>query len=486
MGSLPSVRIQVILVLGLVAPAIAQPAPESEPVPAPPSRGPAPLAPVPPTPATTGPAPLAPVPPTPATTGPAPESSMSEPPVAPPAKLAPPEPVITIGGYVETYYQLNFRRPSNQISNLRAFDNRERTFTLSNVAIDAKGEHGPLTARVVLQAGSTPSTIYLAEPTHPGTSSVNPSTGELWKYVQLATIAYTTPDKVVVDAGLFPSPIGAEVVPIKDNWNWSRSDLFFGLPAYHTGVRVAAPLGGGWTGMVHVYNGWNSVVDNNPYPSVGVSAGYASTTVTAQVLYFGGIERPAGGPEGKPWRNLLDAYATIAINDKVERDRSCGRRSRAERPRTQRLGRRRALRQGAARAHAVRGGAWRLLPRVGRQRRRHQRSCVAFPTPWIGSATATLAYQPADGLSIRLELRHDQAKTPVFFGDDVAGDGVTTAVRAQPASPGHPHARGHRVVLMSTISPRLDGKPRPSRSWRPRWSLMSTIPRRLNGIMAKP
>jgi hypothetical protein len=138
---------------------------------------------------------------------------------------------ITIGGYVETYYQLDVRRPSNRITNLRGFDDRERTFTLSNAAIDARGERGPLTARVILQIGSTGSTYYLAEPALPGTGSVNATGPELWRNLQQATLAYTTSGHVVIDAGVFPSPIGPEVLPIKDNWNWSRSDLFFGLPS---------------------------------------------------------------------------------------------------------------------------------------------------------------------------------------------------------------------------------------------------------------
>jgi hypothetical protein len=44
----------------------------------------------------------------------------------------------------------------------------------------------------------------------------------------------------------------------------------------------------------------------------------------------------------------------------------------------------------------------------------------------MSSGTATLALQPIDGLSVRLEFRHDQAKDRVFFGGDVMGDGVMT------------------------------------------------------------
>ena len=105
---------------------------------------------------------------------------------------------VTLAGYVETYYQLNFRTPSNHITNLRGFDNRDRTFTLSNVALDGKAERGPLAAHLILQIGSTPSTYYLAEPVLAGTNTVNATGPELWKYVQQATLAYTA-GKVVID-----------------------------------------------------------------------------------------------------------------------------------------------------------------------------------------------------------------------------------------------------------------------------------------------
>src|SRR5262245_24370576 len=102
---------------------------------------------------------------------------------AQPDAPVPAAPEVTLAGYVETYYQLNFRRPSNRITNLRGFDNRDRTFTLSNVALDGKGVRGPVTARVILQIGATPSTYYLAEPALAGAGGANATGPEVWKYI---------------------------------------------------------------------------------------------------------------------------------------------------------------------------------------------------------------------------------------------------------------------------------------------------------------
>lgn len=286
-----------------------------------------------------------------------------------------------ISGYVETYYQLHLQAPANHVTALRAFDTRDRAFALSNAALGATGERGPLVARVILQIAATPS-------------------------IQQASFAYTARSGLVVDGGLVPSPIGPEVIPIKDNWNWSRSDLFFALPAYHTGVRAGYPLGGGWTGMVHVYNGWSPDEDTNAEPIIAVSAAYAGDRVTGQVLYFGGVERSA-------WRHLLDAYATVIATDDVtvmvhadggvERDRA-----------------------GTAGwlAAAVYAKVA-LTPRLYAAARAdyfRQWTAILWPTAWIASGTATLAYQPADGLSVRLEYRHDHAASPVFFTRDVMSD----------------------------------------------------------------
>ncbi|MBS1124995.1 MAG: outer membrane protein, partial [Deltaproteobacteria bacterium] len=129
---------------------------------------------------------------------PAPESTSAPTPPPVPAReptvspaLDPEQPAapkISVGGYLEVNYQAHFQNPSNRITNLRGFDNRSRTFTLQNVAVDVKGEQGPVAAHVVLQVGHTPSTYYLAEPASPGTGGANASSSELWKYVQAANL----------------------------------------------------------------------------------------------------------------------------------------------------------------------------------------------------------------------------------------------------------------------------------------------------------
>jgi hypothetical protein len=350
-------------------------------------------------------------------------------PPGPPTEAKKPEEVkVTIGGYVEAYYQAHVQDPSNHITNLRGYDNRSRSFTLSNAAIDVKGEKGPVATHIILQVGQTPSTYYLGEPANPGTGSVNASTSELWKYLQTATVTVKGPSDTTIEAGLFPSPVGIEVLPIKDNWNWSRSNLFFGLPGYHAGARISHALGGGgWTGTLHLYNGWNSVVDNNNTPSLAASASYTSASTTAQLLYFGGIERATGAPEGKPWRHLFDALVQYAVTREVS-----------------------VAAQGDAgfEPNDIGTSSWvagALYGKVALSDKLYAAvrgdffyeklaegngmtaGAIFWPTKWVAEGTATLAYQPADSVSLRLEYRHDQAPADAFFGGTVTGDGVATA-----------------------------------------------------------
>ena len=328
---------------------------------------------------------------------------------------------VTIAGYVETYYQAHFQDPENRITNFRGYDSRSRTFTVSNAVLDGKGVQGPVTARVALQVGHTPATYYLVEPVSPGTSSVDTSDGVLWRSLQIATLAYAAPRDLTVEAGLFLSPIGPEVIPIKDNLNWSRSNLFFALPTYHAGARVAKPLGGGWSATFMLCNGWGSVVDNNGEPSVSASAAYASKATTAQLLYFGGNERPTDTPEGSPWRHLFDAYIQHAVTDRltlaVHGDAGFEAND---------LGTTWWAGAAGYAKYAFAGNAY-VAARADYLREDPDGGAIVLPTAWVASGTATVAYQPAHDISVRLEYRHDHADGDLYFGGEVAVDPRTLA-----------------------------------------------------------
>lgn len=349
----------------------------------------------------------------------------SESPEQPVTEPTPSESPFTLGGYAEALYQWNFNAPSNGITNFRGFDNRHNSFTLSNVALDANWDDGDLIGRLTLQVGHTPSTYYAAEPSAKGASGANESNAALWKYLQQAYAGYRFAwgGGLTVTAGLFLSPIGPESMAVRDNWNWSRSNLFFGLPFYHTGVRASYALTDRWALTFAGYNGWNSVVDNNDEKSISTQLTFARPDVALSILYFGGVERPDQADEGRAFRHLLDTHVTwqpapwlsllAHANGGMEPNE---------------LG---ASAWGAGALYA----RWRIMEtlffavradlfyeRVA-ENENGQAAPMFWPSSWVSSGTATADFRPHERTSFRLEYRHDHAGDDMYFGGNVAGDG---------------------------------------------------------------
>jgi hypothetical protein len=319
-----------------------------------------------------------------------------------------PAPAIKLGGYVEVYSAFNTNEPDNGVTNLRAFDDRNASFVLQNVMLEGTWTQGPVSGRLALQAGDAGDLYYQSEPVHPPVGSA-PATGpEAFRHIQEAYFAWAAPDRIELAAGVFLSPIGPETVAEHSVWNWSRSNLFFALPFYHTGVRFKRPLGdSGWSVIAMVANGWNSIVDNNHTPSVDVIAAYSKGDWLGQVQYFGGVETTS-------WRHLFDAYVqgplaphlTFLVHGDA------------------------GFEPGASWA----GGAGYLKLDVTKQWAAvvrgdylHDTQSILLPVEWVASGTATAQYQPTDGLLFRLEVRHDQAASDAYF----SGSAVMPASRHQ-------------------------------------------------------
>ncbi len=367
----------------------------------------------------------------------------------PPVATSAPAVKVTPTGYVEAYYGFNFNQPSNGITNLRGFDNRHNSFTLSNVAAGANLEAGPIGARLMLQVGATPSTYYLSEPALNGSGGANASGPDLWKYLQEAYVTYKAPvgRGLLLQLGLCASPVGYEVIPAKDNWNWSRSDLFFGFPFYHAGLRATYEWSDQLSTTVSVFNGWNSVVDNNKSKSVEANVNYKiPDRLQVQLLYFGGVERPTGAPEGQAWRHHFDLTAQYDATSWLSlagqgdygwEDNRFGTASWAA---------------GALYAHLkpVDRFAFTLRGDVFHEGLASSSAGTSSAIFWggvdlIGSLTATAEFKPIDNLAVRLEYRHDFASGPLFFQGAVEGDGSA-------ADPYVPNARAQDTLVLGATA----------------------------------
>jgi hypothetical protein len=354
---------------------------------------------------------------------------------------------VTVSGYVEAFWQYNFNRPYNGETAARGFDTRHNTVSLSNAVVDAAWSlRERVSGRVALQFGLTPETYYSSEPR--GSGSGAPPTGlgrEVWKFLQQAWVAYVAPlgRGLLLEGGIFLSPIGPEGMAIKDQWNWSRSNLFFGLPFYHTGLRATYSPSPGMNVSVAGFNGWNSVVDNNDDKSIAAQFTYAlGDRLTFSALYFGGVERPFGETNGRGWRHLFDSWAQVNATswlsfmvhanggfEPVYAGEAMGRSDW------------RGLQWWAAGAAyaRVRPLRWAYLALRGDfliesisdepvgpsgmvdVSRRPQViffSSDRVAATRVASATATLDLRPFDNVSIRAEYRHDNADAPIYYDDN--------------------------------------------------------------------
>lgn len=325
---------------------------------------------------------------------------------------------VILGGYAELFYQWNFNQPANGVTNYRGFDNRHNSVTISNVVLDTAGTVGPVTARIALQFGHTPESYYLSEPSAPATSGAGATGIQVWKFLQQALIGYRAPlgKGLLVEGGIYLSPIGPEGMAIKDQWNWSRSNLFFGLPFYHTGFRISYPVTERLTATLHANNGWNNVVDNNvPWSLAGELAYVIPDLVTVHFIYFTGVERSTGAPEGQPWRHLFDAYATwqpkswLALslhgnagfepNSFGTSSWTAGAAYLCFMPhRVIHVG----MRADVFHERVAQSSAGRASP-------------IFWPAELVASQTLTADVRPHSNISFRLEYRHDHATGPMYF-----------------------------------------------------------------------
>lgn len=362
---------------------------------------------------------------------------------------------VTPLGYVEVYYAYNFNRPSNGVTNFRGFDNRHNTFSLSNAAIGSTFDYASTVGgKLIVQIGPTGASYYGSEPVRPGAAGANATGPELWRYLQEAYLTYKPSfgdDRrpLTILAGLHASPIGFEAFAVKDHWTWSRSNLFFGFPYYHAGVRAEYELSETISATAGVYNGWNSVVDNNEEKSVEAHVTYhLGERFLARLLYFGGVERPTGSPEGPWWRHHFDAVVQGEITSRISAAVQADYGFEPNRIGTSRWW---AL-AAAARVKIV---PW--LAFVYRADRFTEHLATdgegRSSTPlfwngseWITSSTSTLDFRPiSDHLSIRLEHRFDLSESALFFRSNVQGDGSATA-------PFVPNSRYQETVLLGATA----------------------------------
>lgn len=350
---------------------------------------------------------------------------------------------VTLSGYAEAYYSYNFARPENNITNNRWLDERHNSVTLQTVALDVSAEKGPVSAKVTLMFGPTADRWYFEGARIPDSenhASLSPGaySNETWKHIQTAYAGYRAPlgNGLLITGGLMPTQVGYESAAVKDNWNWSRSNIFNFLPFFHLGLRAAYPLTESLTVSASVYNGWNQATDLNKGKTVSLQTSWLRDGWFFNLLYLGGPERPRGDAAGQPWRNLFDAVMQYDVLPTLSLAADVlGGFERSD------LGT--DLWAGGALYARLKATDWLYFAARGDgiYERVATRNGTSEPIFFGGgdhvlSGTLTAELRPFEGISFRLEGRHDDSdpKVPLYYKrgfDTVGGAGTQRTSRAQ-------------------------------------------------------
>jgi hypothetical protein len=327
------------------------------------------------------------------------------------------------GFTLTTYAELNFTwdttQPKDGVINLRGFDARHASFSISNVVVDLGWDWQNVVGRIALQAGITGETYYTVERTRlPGGRLPR----DTWRHIQQGYVGYRLPvlSGLLVTAGLFLSPIGPEGIAVKDQWAWSRSNLFFGLPFYHLGARAELALDTRWTATLGIVNGWNAAVDGDEDKSLLVRLAYADEAGRSlSALYL-------VGTEDRLRRHLFDGYGTFPVVDRLWVQAHVNGGLVDGSPRAW-FGAALALRCTILEpsAHELTGLWLALRGDVLRETALSPRDVdsLFFGASWVSSVTGTVELRPSSGLSVRLEGRLDRAANPIFGVCSLGGEG---------------------------------------------------------------
>jgi len=214
----------------------------------------------------------------------------------------------TFTGMFDGYYAYNFNKPTNPGTNTyRAFDLNHQQFSLNYAELAVEQKAKPVGYRFDVGFGDAATAVNSFD-----------GAGATWQHIQQAFVSLNKGD-LTLDFGKFVSPMGAEVIETKDNWNYSRGVLFnYAVPFYNFGVRATYAASDKVTAAVYVSNGWNEVRDINNDKAVGIMATLKPTAkLTLTENYLMSNETPSVLPVKDNRRHAFDSILTYDVNKKL-------------------------------------------------------------------------------------------------------------------------------------------------------------------------
>jgi Putative beta-barrel porin-2, OmpL-like. bbp2 len=162
---------------------------------------------------------------------------------------------ITVGGYLDAYYQLNFNSPSivGRSPQNRAFETTSNQFTLGGGELtlkqsdSASGTGYYVDLLMGNMAAAYNPTAYVQNDYYGDPSTHYSLAGGSNDYLSIGQ-AYVTQafGNATITLGKFGTPVGYEVTYSPSDANFSRSLLFDNEPFFHTGVELSYALPAGF------------------------------------------------------------------------------------------------------------------------------------------------------------------------------------------------------------------------------------------------
>jgi hypothetical protein len=138
------------------------------------------------------------------------------------------------------------------------------------------------------------------------------------QYLKEGYLSYIAPigKGLQIDDGKFVTPVGAEVIETNQNWNYSRSLLFYyAIPYYHVGARAKYTFNDKWSLTALAVNGFNNILDINSGKTGGLSLGWNATKkLTITQGYLGG---PQQSGNSSAWTHVSDTVVQYNYTAKL-------------------------------------------------------------------------------------------------------------------------------------------------------------------------
>jgi len=222
---------------------------------------------------------------------------------------------VNLTGLADVYYGYNANHPAGNTATepFTPFNDR---FGLNLVELQLDkpvDKTTPLGFRVALGFGQAMTAVTNASPNDGSNTST--------QYLKEGYLSYMAPlgKGLQLDFGKYVTPAGAEVIETNQNWNYSRSLLFYyAIPYYHFGSRAKYTFNDKWSITGFANNGWNNILSATSGKTGGASIAWNATKkVTITQLYLGGPGGPGFSGNNGNWNHLLDTVVAYNPNAKL-------------------------------------------------------------------------------------------------------------------------------------------------------------------------